>query len=146
MSNERPITGIAMLVHRGAAAPKPPTNRSALTNDPRTFAGLKLTSPRGRRFRDLLNAFLNRMGNPSDPIRQADAIAAASAMVIAEDTRARALRGEGVDLDALVRLENTAHRATRKLGIKPSAGPKVPTLAEHLAAKRAAEAAGGHSE
>ena len=83
-----------MLTTRTAAATKPSTNRAAVTNNPRTFAGLKLTSPRGRRYRDLLNAFLAAMGNPADPIRQADAIAAASAMVIAEDARARATFSE----------------------------------------------------
>jgi hypothetical protein len=133
-----------MLPNRTATAAKPPTARSALTNNPRTFGGLNGNTAQARRFRDLLEALLQQLGNPTDPIRQAEAVAAASAMVIAEDARAKALRGEPVDLDALVRLENTASRAFRKLG--RAVMTKAPTLAEYSASRKAAAAGAADAE
>ena len=39
-------------------------------------------------------------------------------------------------LEDLVRLDNAARRAVKQLGRLKPAGPKLPTLAEHLAARR----------
>ena len=44
------------------------------------------------------------MGNPADPISQANALHAAELAVAVEQQRLTAARGEAVDIDALVRL------------------------------------------
>jgi hypothetical protein len=80
------------------------------------------------------------LGSPEDVVTQASILAAAELKVAAEDARKRTLDGAG-DADALVRIENLAHRAERKLRIKPANKPSGPSLAEHLA-RRAAERAG----
>jgi hypothetical protein len=50
---------------------------------------------------------------------------AAGLNVVAEEARARAMRGEPVDLDELVKLGNLADRAVRALGIQART-PEVP--------------------
>ncbi len=77
-------------------------------------------------------AYLAALGNPSDAIVQANALTAAELKVSAETARKLLLEGNG-DADALVRLENLAHRAERKLGIKhkSSERPTGPLL-EHF--------------
>jgi hypothetical protein len=66
---------------------------------------------------------------------------AADAVSLAEEYRARALRGEPVVLDDLVRLENAASRAVKALGIKRTARDPTPNLADYLAATSEAETA-----
>jgi hypothetical protein len=74
------------------------------------------------------------MGTPSDPGTQAAILAAAELVVAAECARAKILANGG-DVEQLIRLENLAARATRRLGVKPNSTSKPPTLAEHLAQK-----------
>jgi hypothetical protein len=125
-----------------AARVEPPSKRRArLTNNP--FSGRTSgNTARGRRIADLMRSYLRAMGEPTDAVSQADALAAAELKVAAEDARARLLAGTG-DVDQTVRLENLAARSAKKLGIKPGK-PAAPSLAEHLA-KRAAERAGARS-
>jgi hypothetical protein len=67
---------------------------------------------------------------------------AADAVAIAEEYRARALRGETIVLDDLVRLENAASRAVKALGIKSgSARDPTPSLHDYLAAATNGDAA-----
>jgi hypothetical protein len=114
----------------GDAPPK--RQRARRTNDP--FAGLDKLTARGRRTADLVRAYLVALGNPDSIGRQAAAIAAAELQVLAEEARAAALRdGASADLDRVVRMQGAADRALKRLGIKPAAAPKPPTLAEHLA-------------
>jgi hypothetical protein len=77
------------------------------------------------------------MGTPSDPGTQAAILAAAELVVAAECARAKVL-ADGGDVEQLVRLENLAARATRRLGVKPDGGSGPPSLSEHLA-RRARE-------
>jgi hypothetical protein len=58
-------------------------------------------------------------------------------VVAAECARAKVL-ADGGDVEQLVRLENLAARATRRLGVKPASQSKPPSLTEHLA-RRARE-------
>jgi hypothetical protein len=89
----------------------------------------------------LYRAYIAAMGGTTDTIHQANALAAAELKVTAEDARKRMLDGGG-DADQLVRLENLAHRAERKLGIQPGAVVPAPqTPAEYLA-RRTAQRAG----
>jgi hypothetical protein len=106
--------------------------RARRTNDP--FANLDMNTARGRRTADLVRAHLIALGNPSEIERQAAVIAAAEMQVLAEEARTAALReGPTADLDRVVRMQGAADRALRRLGIRPGAEPKPPSLAEHLA-------------
>jgi hypothetical protein len=85
---------------------------------------------RGRRLADLFHALMDRVGCPTDVMVQADVLRAAELRVAAEDLRAKVLAGEPCEPDALVRLENLAGRAERKLGKAPN---KPASVAEYLA-------------
>jgi hypothetical protein len=129
---------------RALAAELPKRQRARRTNDP--LASLDTNTARGRRVADLVRAYLRALGNPVDIELQAAVIAAAELQVLAEEARASALKQAGsCDLDRVVRVQGAADRAVRRLGIKHSVKPRVPTVAEHLA-KRAAEHAGSGSE
>ena len=112
------------------------TSRAALTNDP-LRARANGRTPQGRRIRDLFRAYSAAMGSPSDPATQAAILAAAELMVAAERARAEFL-ADGGDIEQLIRLENLAARATRRLGVKPTCEVTPLTIAEHLA-RRAKE-------
>jgi hypothetical protein len=62
-------------------------------------------------------------------------------MVAAETARAEFLAARG-HVEQIVRLENLAARAVRRLNIKAGAEPKVPTIKEDLAARASKPVAG----
>jgi hypothetical protein len=93
-------------------APRPPVACSRTTNDP--LAGVPRNTAAGRRVADLFRAYVTALGNPTDTIALANALAAAELKAAAEDARRR----PDTDPDQLVRLENLAHRAERRLGIR----------------------------
>jgi hypothetical protein len=131
-----------MLDH-SASAPRSPTNRSRSTNDLRRLAGIRAYSPIGRRYRDLVDAFVAALGGDETKLNEAQRVSirrAAELSTLTEEQRAKALRGEVIDPLALVRLEGAADRAVRALNLKPSA-PRVPSIAEALAAGRGDAAA-----
>jgi hypothetical protein len=125
-----------VLVNRSNTARVSLTSRAALTNDP-LRARADGRTPQGRRIRDLFRAYSAAMGSPNDPGTQAAVLAAAELVVAAERARAEFL-ADGGDVEQLIRLENLAARATRRLGVKPSCELKAPTIADHLA-RRAKE-------
>jgi hypothetical protein len=131
------------LAARTAFETKPTTNRAALTNDPLRVRADGRT-PQGRRIRDLYRGWHVAMGSPTDPTVQALILAAAELTVASEAARAALLAGAG-DVDQLVRLENLASRATRKLGIAPGKGrgPTGGAPEDELDAYLAQKAAGG---
>jgi hypothetical protein len=104
-------------------------------------------SPEARRVRDLYRSYMAALADPVDPATQALALAAAESVVICEVARRDLLNtmtAAGAEL--LVRLENTANRALKRVGLakaSPKAAP--PNLHEYLAQKKAAENAGGAS-
>jgi len=87
----------------------------------------------------LVRAYLKALGDPEDAGRQAEVIAAAEMQVLAEEARSAALRepAKANLLNSAVRVQRAADQALRRLGIKASAGPKTPTLAEYLASHAA---------
>lgn len=107
--------------------------RARTTNDP--TSRMNSRTARGRRTKDLYRAFVARLTDPEEVLAQAAALAAAELTVSAEGLRARLLGGEAVDPDQVVRIENLAQRAERKLA--KFAGPKkTKSLSEHLAELR----------
>jgi hypothetical protein len=136
----RSIAVAAPLSSRARSVELPSRQRSRRTNRP-VAAGNTAIS---RRVRDLTRAFLSAIGNPNDVALQAQAVAAAEMVAIAELMRERALEGGEVDLSELVRLQSCSERALRRLGIdqrqrEPSDGL---TLEKYLAQKRARAEAG----
>jgi hypothetical protein len=91
----------------------------------------------GRRRRELIRVYTEALGGPSALTegQLIDIRKAAELVALSEQARARAMQegtGGAGELSAMVRLESTAARAVRGLGIKP-AQPKRRTLAEYLA-------------
>jgi hypothetical protein len=113
-----------MLAHRAPAAPAP-------SHPGRSATYCRSNTARGRRIADLVRAYLAALGDPADIERQSAVIAAAELAVLAEEARTAALKqGAAADLDQVVRVQGAADRALRRLGIRPGAEPKVPSLAE----------------
>jgi hypothetical protein len=118
---------------RSLRAPTASTLRAARTNDP--FAGINLHSAIGRRIRDMYFALLETLPGPHTAIVETQAMAAAEAVVIAEQARQRVLQGDkAVSYDDLVRLDAQADRKVRRLGIG-QCKPAEETFAEALAAR-----------
>jgi hypothetical protein len=92
-----------------------------------------------RRRRELIAVFVQAIGGRVSPVQLVEIERTASLLILAEDLRAKALRGEDVAIADLSRLEGTADRAIRRLGLKAGAAAQpVPTLADYLASKQAA--------
>jgi hypothetical protein len=125
---------------RTAPAVTPAASRAKVTNDP-IRARASGNSRQGRRLRDLYAAYMVALGHPAGPTTHAAVLAACELLVAAENARAALLAGNG-DVDQVVRLENLAARAVRRLGIKPGGNqaPYIP-LRDRLMAEIEAEAA-----
>jgi hypothetical protein len=123
---------------RATVDARPPRQRARRTNDP--FASLEMNTARGRRVGDLVRAYLNALGRPTDVERQAAVIQAAELQVLAEEARSAALKSGTADLDQVVRVQGAADRAVRRLGLKPTAAPPTMTLRERLIAEAEAMA------
>lgn len=98
-----------------------------------------------RRRRELIDIYTSALGGAASLSegQRLDIRRAAELVTLAEAERAKAMRGEPVDLSALIRVEGAADRAVRRLGIKPgSTQPKPESIAEY-AARRAREKAAG---
>jgi hypothetical protein len=124
----------------GELPPPPhPVRRSRITNDPTSRANQDTAA--GRRLADMIRGFLAEMGNPRSPVAQADAIRAAELTVAAENARAKLLKGDG-DGNAVVRLENLATRAVRKLGLadRQNAAKSTSSVADYMREKAAQKA------
>jgi hypothetical protein len=130
-----------MLTIRTAAATNPLLNRAAITNDPLRVRADGRT-PQGRRIRDLYRDYSNALGKPAESAIQAAVLAAAELMVAAEAARAALLAGAG-DIEQVVRLENLAARAVRRLGIRPGAAPKPPSIRDYVRGLEPAPAPAG---
>lgn len=125
---------------RSAPAARPRTICSKSTNDPRFVHGVDGRSKLMRRRRDLIALFVAELGGDVSATGMLEVIRAADATAIAENYRARALRGEAIVLDDLVRLENAATRAVKALGNKRQPRDAGPTLAEIIAEHEGAAA------
>jgi hypothetical protein len=132
------LPGLSMLASKG---------KSRLTNRPTRLAGVDGRSSQSRRRRDLIATYVAALGGADkvSPTAMNDIVRAADLVAIAEKSRADALRGENVDLSALIRLEGAADRAVRRLGIKPGVAVVKPLSPLEYAARKAAEKAASAS-
>jgi hypothetical protein len=117
----------------------PATRRSRITNNP--LSRNSTATATGRRVNDLFLSYLRAMTDRSCT-GQADALRAAELMVAAEEARARLLAGNG-DADGVVRIENLAARAVRKLGLDRQQGQKPKKTLADYAREKAGASAGG---
>ncbi|MEW6438813.1 MAG: hypothetical protein AB1508_16770 [Pseudomonadota bacterium] len=129
----RPDRAQAASSDRPLSAQLPPTQRARRSNDP--LAKLP------RRVADLARAYLAALGDPEDIGRQAEIVAAAELVALAEKARSEALTVPGYDLNNAIRAQNAADRALRRLGVK-AVQAKPPTLREYIATRSRASAAG----
>ena len=123
-------------------AVRPPTIRSAQTNDPLLLRGVDGRSVAARRYRDVVIALANDLGG-QDRLSKSSKLqirAAASMTVSIEELQARLVNGEDIDLEQLSRLQNALSRTLasldrrKKAHPKPEAGPAA-SLRDRLAAK-----------
>jgi hypothetical protein len=86
-------------------------------DDLRRRLGVAARSPAGRRYRELVDTFVDALGGEAGlDKRQRKAVrSAAELTTAAEMQRAKMLRGECVDVMALLRLDGNAVRAVRTL-------------------------------
>jgi hypothetical protein len=104
----------------------------------RSVAELDLRTVSGKRARALARLFESALGQVS-PAQRLAIDGAAGLVALSEDAVARRLRGEAVPLDDVIRAVACARRAVRDLGIDRKREPAVPSLAEYLAKREAAE-------
>jgi hypothetical protein len=100
----------------------------------------------GRRARELARQFEAAIGGDLTDNQRLAIGRAATLTAIAEDRRMRALAGEPVLLDDLVRVERLAMQATRNLGLDKRREPAEPSLAQVLAELAAKPAEDGATE
>jgi hypothetical protein len=112
--------------------------RARFTRKPLAKRGrINFNTPLGRRIHDLARAFLDALGNPDNPLIQANAFAAAELKAFAEHARAEAVRSGNFDFLGIARLEGAAARAERRLNLDQRREPAGPTLSEYFAQREA---------
>jgi hypothetical protein len=117
----------------GAGAQPPASSLSAATNRPASRWNANTAT--GRRCRDLYKSYLKQLGGPDDPATLALILAASENVVLAEMARHECLTGGltgGAEM--LIRLENSANRSLRRIGLAKVAAPAKLSLVEQLRA------------
>ena len=137
-NGNRPARAAVTPTRCAAEGKRPAALRAKATNQPLSGRANRHTA-RGRRICDLFDSYLEAMP-AKDVLAHANALAAAELRVAAEDMRAAMADGTTIDYEQLIRLENVAARAEKKLGIGVKARRKL-TITEHLAARRHAREA-----
>ena len=122
---------------RTAAAPKPPTTRSRVSNGRELVAGCDGRSAQARRYRDLMAEMISDLGGPdglSEGQRQL-VRRAAGLSVQAEAVEAAIIGGEDIDLGQYVTASNCLRRVLESLGLRRVAKDVTPDLASYLRAR-----------
>jgi hypothetical protein len=110
--------------------------RARLTNKPLRVRANRHTA-QGRRLCDLFEGYVAALGNPTDPLVLANVLAASELKTVAEVMRSKLLAGESIDPAHVVKVENLANRAERKLGLDQRKREQAPApLRERLVAAR----------
>jgi hypothetical protein len=127
-------------MHRGSGA-------SAEQKQPkRRRRSARRKTPDGRRWivrrsRELAELYRSCLGDAANDPSMTIAIAKASELgALAEDMRARALRGETVSADDIVRVQRLADAAVRSLHLDHKREPNRPSLKDYLARNYGPEA------
>lgn len=98
-----------------------------------------------QRRNQLVDGYVAALGGPDrvGPIVMTEVMRAVDMTQLAEGMRAKALRGDAIDIGELVRLEGAVSRVIRSLNLPPPGAAPVPTLQDYvarLAAERAERA------
>jgi hypothetical protein len=78
---------------------------------------LDLRTRGGRRAKELIAEFTAALGGQLTPAQALAVFRAATLVALAESARARGLAGDKICMDDIVRLDHSAERAVRQLGI-----------------------------
>jgi hypothetical protein len=124
-----------MPTRRSQVAAKPPASRSKVSNRSRVHQTADERSAGARRFRDLIEAFSEGLGELSEA-DLAMVRTAAALTIKSEQLQAALAAGEAVDSDALIRLAGTTRRSLAAISAKRQDKP-APTLADYMAARAA---------
>jgi hypothetical protein len=124
-----------MCARRQPPVTTPSRTRAAVSNRSRSHQNVDERSAGARRFKDLIEAYSENLGDLSESdmtmVRTAAALTLKS-----EQLQARLAAGEDVDSDALIRLAGTTKRSLAAISAKASERkPSGPTLAEYWASK-----------
>jgi hypothetical protein len=92
-----------------------------------------------RRVKELVADYTVRLGGNVGAAALAEIMRAAESVVIAEELRAKALRGEPVDMAELNKANGVAARSVKALGIKSKASGPTVSARDYLAAAAADE-------
>lgn len=114
-------------------------NRSAISNGSWLLEGVDNRSALGRRYRDLCMSFADDLGGAASLNEPQRALIRQVAAVTVESEKLQAaiVKGESVDHENLVRLNNLQSRLVRQLDIKPK-GQKPKRSLQDLLAEGAA--------
>ncbi len=145
MIEGRSVAEAASKGDRTASSVRSPRQRARRTNNP--CAGTNRRTAEGRRIADLVEGYSEALGCPNDVVRLAAIVKTAELVALAEKLRSIALADpSGSNLDQVVRAENAADRAVRRLGIRTAETKKAPSLSEYLASRQPSKAGQGESE
>lgn len=123
-----------MTAPRKTVAAKPPASRSKVSNRSRVHQATDERSAGARRFRDLIDAYSENLGDLSEADLAMVRIAAGLTMK-SEMMQADLAAGNDVDSDALIRLAGTVRRSLAAISAKASehAPASAMTLAQYAA-------------
>ncbi len=123
-----------MSTHRNQIDSTSTRNRSAISNGSWLLEGVDNRSALGRRFRDLCTSFADDLGGAASLNEPQRALIrqVASVTVESEKLQAAIVKGETVDHENLVRLNNLQARLVKQLDIKPKGQKRKRSLDDLL--------------
>jgi len=123
-----------MSTHRNQIDSTSTRNRSAISNGSWLLDGVDNRSALGRRFRDLCTSFADDLGGASSLNEPQRALIRQVAAVTVESEKLQAsiVKGESVDHENLVRLNNLQARLVKQLDIKPKGQKRKRSLQDIL--------------
>jgi hypothetical protein len=128
LAESQPVVAVVPKKRRRKPWRKPPP-----PYDRRTYAGKRVV--------ELVHAFRQRLGADADLVLGAAIERAARLTVFSEELSAKALRGENISPDDVIRASRAADHAVRRLQLDRKAQPTTPTLSDYLRAHHDDEAA-----
>ena len=111
-----------------------PVRRKPKPNKRRALTRVDHRYQLGRRVLELVDVIRSRIPDADDPITATAIRRAAECITLSEDLRARALNGESISPDDVLRSSRTADLMTRRLHLDRRKPPE-PSLAQYLVAR-----------
>jgi hypothetical protein len=113
------------------------TAAGAKKSRPRLPAGIGLDrrTKEARRLAEIVSELEAALPAPVDPLSARKIIRLAELLLIGETIRHKAIAGRKADLDRLVKIENSAARLSRELGLDEPRKPAAPKIDDYLKAR-----------